>query len=544
MRPGQVVSSIQELAVPSIRLEGVTFAHHDAFPVLEGVSAVFPEGWTGLVGENGAGKSTLLRLIAGVLRPQEGRVRLEPEGGPVVLCAQDVDAPGDDVLLLAARDDGTAWRLRGELALDTVDIERWSSLSPGERRRWQIAGALAREPRVLLLDEPTNHLDAEGRMLVLRALERWRGAGILVSHDRALLETLTTRTARIHRGALTLNSGDYGEAKEIWEGDTERARDLRQAAQSRERRARQALAEARSARASAERSLSGKKRDPKDRDARSVGAQTRRAWAEARLGGDVRRLRTVADRAAAAVPEASVEAELGRSVFLGYTPSTKPVILALDEGEMRAGSSVLARDVHVVLRREDRVRLAGPNGAGKTTLLHRLLDANPGRAEQIFFLEQEVDPGEGGAILDRVRGLRADARGRTLSLVAALGTDPDRLLASSAPSAGEVRKVLIAEGLARRPWAVVLDEPTNHLDLPTVERLAAALRAYPGALLLVTHDDALAEECTTTRWEIDEQLWLTTAPVRVRLACSMRAKHPQALGVSRTPRQFQGSPAP
>ena len=116
--------------MPSIRLEGVTFAHHDAFPVLEAASAVFPDGWTGLVGENGAGKSALLRLIAGALRPQEGRVRLEPEGGPVVLCAQDVEAPGDDVLSLAARDDGTAWRLRGELALDAVDLARWSSLSP------------------------------------------------------------------------------------------------------------------------------------------------------------------------------------------------------------------------------------------------------------------------------------------------------------------------------------------------------------------------------------------------------------------------------
>jgi len=488
-----------------IRLEGVTFAHHDAFPILDGVSAVFPEGWTGLVGENGAGKSTLLGLVAGELRPQAGRVRIEPEGALVVLCHQDVEAARPDVIALADRDDGAARRRRGELALDPADLARWSSLSPGERRRWQIGGALSREPQVLLLDEPTNHLDAEGRALVVRALERWRGAGILVSHDRALLEALTTRTARLHRGALTLTSADYGEAKEIWEAEKEHARDVRQAAQSRERQARQALAEARSARASAERALSGRKRDPKDRDARGVGPQTRRAWAEARLGGDVRRLRTAADRAAAAVPEAVVEAEVGRSVFLGYAPSPRPVVLALDEAELRAGGTVLAREVHVVLRREDRVRLAGPNGAGKSTLLTRLLEANPGRTEQVFFLGQEVDPEEGGAILDRVRALPPDERGRTLSLVAALGTDPDRLLASGAPSAGEVRKVLLAEGLARRPWAVVLDEPTNHLDLPTVERLAAALRAYPGALLLVTHDDALAEACTTTRWELEER---------------------------------------
>ncbi len=488
--------------MPSIRLEGVTFAHHDAFPVLEAVSAVFPDGWTGLVGENGAGKSTLLRLIAGALRPQEGRVRLEPEGGPVVLCPQDVEAPGDDVLALAARDDGIAWRLRGELALDAADLERWSSLSPGERRRWQIAGALAREPRVLLLDEPTNHLDAEGRACVLASLQRFRGAGVVVSHDRALLEALTSRTARLHRGGLTVTSGDYGKAREIWEADRERARTLRESAQSRERRARQALAEARQARASAERALSGRGRDPRDRDARSIGAQTKRAWAEARLGGDVRRLRTAAERALAAVPDARPGVELGRSVFLGYSPAPRPVVLALDAAELRAGPKVLARDVHLVLRREDRVRLAGPNGAGKTTLLRRLLEANPARSEQVFFLGQEVAPGEARSILDRVRSLPSEARGRTLSLVAALGSDPDRLLASAAPSPGEVRKLLLAAGLARQPWAVVLDEPTNHLDLPTVERLGTALSAYPGAVLLVTHDDALAEACTSTIWHL------------------------------------------
>jgi ATPase subunit of ABC transporter with duplicated ATPase domains len=496
------VSSNQELAVPSIRLDRVTFAHHDAFPVLADVSAVFPDGWTGLVGENGAGKTTLLRLVAGELRPQEGRVRLEPEAGPVVLCAQDVEAPGEEVRSLAARDDGTAWRLRGELGLDGADLARWSSLSPGERRRWQLAGALAREPRVLLLDEPTNHLDAEGRARVIASLERFRGAGVVVSHDRALLEVLTARTARLHRGELTLTAGGYGKAREVWEADRERARSLRQSAQAEERRARRALAEARQARASAERSLSGRGRDPRDRDARSMGAQTKRAWAEARLGGDVRRLRTAVERAGAAVPEGPRDPELGRSVFLGYAPSPRPVVLALDAEELRAGPSVRARDVHLVLRREDRVRLAGPNGAGKTTLLTRLLEANPARAGQVFFLGQEVAPGEAGWILDRVRSLPAEQRGRALSLVAALGSDPDRVLASAAPSPGEVRKLLLAEGLARQPWAVVLDEPTNHLDLPTVERLGAALAAYPGALLLVTHDDQLAAPCTERTWEL------------------------------------------
>jgi ATPase subunit of ABC transporter with duplicated ATPase domains len=496
------VSSIPERAVPSIRLERVTFAHHDAFPVLDAVSAVFPDGWTGLVGENGAGKSTLLRLVAGELRPQQGRIRTVPDGAEVVFCRQDVEVPGADVCALAERDDGPAWRLRRGLALDPAELERWSTLSPGERRRWQLAGALAREPRVLLLDEPTNHVDASGRALVIAALERFRGTGLLVSHDRALLEVLTRTTARLQHGQLTLTSGHYGEAREIWDAERARASVVREAARSRERQGRQALAEARSNRAAAEGALSGRGRDPKDRDARSMGARTLRSWAEARLGRDVRRLRTAVERAAQAVPDAPVAVELGRSVFLGYSPSPRPIVLTLDAPELRAGGRVLAPDLHVVLRREDRIRLAGPNGAGKTTLLRSLLEANPGSAAQVFFLGQEVDASDGASILDRVRTLPADARGRTLSLVAALGTDPDRLLASAAPSAGEVRKLLLAEGLARRPWAVVLDEPTNHLDLPTVKRLGAALAVYPGALILVTHDDALAVQCTRTTWEL------------------------------------------
>ncbi|HVY46684.1 MAG TPA: ABC transporter ATP-binding protein, partial [Minicystis sp.] len=95
-----------------------------------------------------------------------------------------------------------------------------------------------------------------------------------------------------------------------------------------------------------------------------------------------------------------------------------------------------------------------------------------------------------------------DARGRVLALVAALGLDPDRLLASRAPSPGEARKLRIARGLGLHAFVAVLDEPTNHLDLPSIERLEAALEAFPGALVVATHDERFLRGTLRGRWRV------------------------------------------
>ena len=101
------------------------------------------------------------------------------------------------------------------------------------------------------------------------------------------------------------------------------------------------------------------------------------------------------------------------------------------------------------------------------------------------------------------RALPPGERGQVRALGAALGVDPGRLLATSRPSPGEARKLLVALGLGRHAWITVLDEPTNHLDLPSLERLEEALAGYPGALLLVTHDEAFARRLARVRWRIE-----------------------------------------
>src|SRR5512138_1599320 len=193
--------------MPSLRAERLSFSFHDAAPIVSGAQLHLPAGFTGLVGENGAGKTTLLRLLAGELAPASGRVRADPDGALVVLCPQGVDAAGSDAAALAARDDAGAVRLRAALRLDPRDLARWDTLSPGERKRWQIGAALARDPDVLLLDEPTNHADADARAVLLGALRRFRGVGVVVSHDRELLDALTANTLRLVAGEARLWPG-------------------------------------------------------------------------------------------------------------------------------------------------------------------------------------------------------------------------------------------------------------------------------------------------------------------------------------------------
>ena len=151
-----------------------------------------------------------------------------------------------------------------------------------------------------------------------------------------------------------------------------------------------------------------------------------------------------------------------------------------------------------------RIHLVGPNGAGKTTLLQSLARGSDLGADKLLHLPQELGEDATRDLLERVRSLRPDARGRVLSLVAALGVDPERLLASERPSPGEARKLAMAFGLGGGAWCLVLDEPTNHLDLPSVERLEGALAAYPGAVLLVSHDDTFAGRTTTRRWRLED----------------------------------------
>jgi ATPase subunit of ABC transporter with duplicated ATPase domains len=489
--------------MPVVHLDHVSFSYTSAADVLTDVTLHLGPGWCGLVGPNGAGKTTLLNLIAGFISPTAGTVSVEPSSPRPILCSQAVEHPSGAIADFVAATDGYARRWMGMLGLRPEDFWRWDTLSPGERKRWQVGAALAAEPAVLLLDEPTNHLDAAAREVLVDSIEQFRGVGVVVSHDRSLLNRLTTQTVVVEHAAAALWGGPYDVARDARRAAARQQREAYEGAVREQKKQKRRLADQRRAAETKQARQSRKLRlaGPADKDARSMEAKGR---FEAGATAGARRMevtKAALQRAESRAAGFEMSGELGRSLFIDYDPARRSRILAY-AGPLVAGEVVVAEHVDVELQRDDRVRLAGANGAGKTTLLQALVAGSDLPEERLLYLPQELTEADVSAALSRLHALSPEEKGKVLNLVAALGVDPDRLLVSDDPSPGEARKLAMAGGLALSAWCVLLDEPTNHLDLPSVERLEAAIAAFPGAVLIVTHDDDFAAATTSRSWTI------------------------------------------
>jgi ATPase subunit of ABC transporter with duplicated ATPase domains len=485
-----------------VQFSSVSFSYSSAVQLIADTSFAIGPGWTGLVGVNGSGKSTLLRLVTGDLAPEQGTISVDPPGSVPVLCPQRVESLTSGIEVFSVSWNREAVLLRATLKLDATNLDRWETMSPGERKRWQIGAALNQQPDVLLLDEPTNHLDSDGRAILINALRAFKGCGVVVSHDRTLLNELTTSTLRISGGAVKLWNGCYrdarlgwlSEAQEMAERRTRTAREVKKLSKRIDEQHRKTAQQ--DAKRKRERRAAGKH----DLDTRGTAATYRHERGQKTGAQTVAPMTKALSDASEALASIPARKEKGGSISFAFAKANKEYLTSY-KGDILAGDIVLfSADVSV--RRTDRIRVAGANGAGKTSLVTTLLAHCAIPEDKVLYLSQETTVTEGIEWMDAVGDLSAEDRGRVMSLVAAFGADPASLLQSDEPSPGEIRKLILAFALATPKWLLVLDEPTNHLDLPSIERIQTALENYEGAILLVTHDDALAEAVATETWQV------------------------------------------
>ena len=473
--------------------------------VLRGVTVAFPRGWTGVVGDNGCGKSTLARVACGQLSPTIGSVG--PAGLVRAYCEQDADLVPEGLADFACDYAPEAVSLRVALGIGDDWPWRYGELSCGQRKRLQVAVALWRRPDVLVMDEPTNHLDAPTRDRVLGALEAFPGIGILISHDRTLLDALADRCLMFEAGSWRMRPGNYSQASAQHEADEASLAGRREAARRegrrlRAERQRRVEAASRSDSLRSRRGLDSRDHDARERIGRAIvsgkdGRATHAAKAlDARIAGQDA-------RADAARTERRYD---GQVPDFG-TRSPRATLAHLSEGIVpyvpgtAAPPSPGVRVPELYLGSGDHVGIVGPNGTGKSTLVRALVSVVTEDVPMLY-VPQELDAAARDGVVRRLRGLGPAERGRVLSVVAQLDSDPDSLLDGAELSPGELRKLVIAEATLTTPQLVVMDEPTNHLDLHSVEALARFLRAFPGAVVLVSHDErAVADSCDVT-WRL------------------------------------------
>jgi ATPase subunit of ABC transporter with duplicated ATPase domains len=484
----------------TITFHKVSFGYESmSAPLFQGLSLRFSAEWTGVVGANGLGKTTLLKLAAGILKPQAGTVQRPSR---LLYCPQRTDDPPEELEALLEATNREACRVKGRLSLEADWCARWGTLSHGERKRAQIGVALWKQPEGLALDEPTNHLDIEARDMVAGALALYTGVGMLVSHDRKLLDELCTyclfispqdvvlRPGGVTKGMLLAREEQVRRERELSEAkralsnikrDVVRRRGL--ASQQQKRRSKRGL-------------------DPKDHDARFKKNLARYTGKDGTGGKLLRQLDGRVRRANERFGRVERIKVREIEIRMPGSRSQRDTLFRFSATTLPLGGSRGLTVPDLSMRPVDRIAMTGPNGSGKSTLIRRIVSGLGLPQEDFVYIPQEIDLQAAGKIMERARRLDRIDLGRLMATVGRLGSMPGRLLESTEPSPGEIRKMLLALGMVHDPCLIIMDEPTNHMDLPSIEALERALSECPSALLLVSHDERFLSALTKTRWRI------------------------------------------
>ena len=502
--------------MPLLRLDRVEL-HFGSHIILDGVELNLEAGdRIGLLGRNGAGKTTLFKVLSGELAPDAGSRWLAPG---VRLARLEQELPGTEdttVFDLVASglervgelltryhqltaggletnleelariqqaleaEDGWQLQQRVETVISQLDLPADTSLaqlSGGWRRRVSLARALVTDPDVLLLDEPTNHLDIPTIQWMEARLQAYRGALVVISHDRRFLQNVATSMGELERGHLTLWRGDYRGFLRFRE---------------------QELATEEKANA-----LFDKKLAEEEVWIRQ-GIKARRTRNE----GRVRALEAMRQE------RAQRRQRTGSASFaIEDARSSGKLVADVDSVSFSWGPQRLVSGFSTVIQRGDRIGIVGRNGIGKTTLVKLLLGELPpdsgsvrtGTRLEVAYSDQlrgQLDPEVN--LIDNICGGQEfiEINGKRRHAISYLGDflfTPERVRTpAKALSGGERNRAILARLFTQPANLLVLDEPTNDLDIETLELLEEILAEFKGTILLVSHDRDFMDRVVTS----------------------------------------------
>lgn len=507
--------------MPLLRLDKASL-HYGTLVLLEDIDFSVSRGnKIGLLGRNGVGKTTFLKVLTGEIIPESGERWVRP-GTRIAWLKQDLPEADEQTVydvvasglaetgrLLAEyhhlvssenltdmktlervqqkleAQDGWLMQQRVETTISQLELPadaNMSSLSGGWRRRVALARALVSEPDLLLLDEPTNHLDIPAIQWLEEQLRNFKGALILITHDRRFLQNVSNWMAELDRGHLT-----------VWEGDYQGF--LRH-------REQQLLAEERA------NELFDKRLAQEEVWIRQ-GIKARRTRNE----GRVRALKDMRDQ------RSQRRETMGNAGFAIESAARSGKIVAeLENVSHSFESNQVIRDFSTIIQRGDRIGIVGANGAGKTTLVKIMLgELQPGEGKvslgtklEVAYsdqLREQLDPEK--TLIDNVCGGQefieiGGRRRHAISYLSDFLFSPDRVrMPVKALSGGEQNRAVLAQLFSKSANLLVLDEPTNDLDIETLELLEEILLGFEGTVLLVSHDRDFMDNVVTSLMVLD-----------------------------------------
>ena len=462
--------------------------------IFSGVNVDIEEGWSAITGVNGSGKSTLLKLISKELKSEKGMIT---GNDLVVYCAQSTETAPTELEEFMCTYTKEAFKIRDLLRVEDSWFGAWDVLSHGERKRLQLAVALSSASDVLMVDEPTNHLDQKSQAIVIEALKSYKGIGILVSHDRALLDALSQHTIMIKAGEILKYRTNFSLANDAYNQTLSHKKKILGEQEDEFKKLSKVI------QAQREQVSLTKKRFSKKNVRRDDSSQKEKINGAILTGKDkidgknlqrtVTKQRQLGEKMGTVKKEYATGISFEGEIFKHNFPiAVESSCISLFE-QTELCFPRLSIDVG------EKIGISGENGAGKSSFIRYFVDKVNFQHEYLY-IPQEITDEEAEQLFKNVNQLNSDEKGELFTLIQRLGSDAKALLYSTVPSPGELRKLLIAQGLLKHPSLIILDEPTNHMDLDSIESLESALKEYTGALVFITHDQTFLQNLSTKRW--------------------------------------------